>query len=76
MPAERDTHFGYRSVPLAEKQALVDEVFTSVARRYDLMNDLMSGGLHRAWKDALVSAVKPPHSARGVHGARYGGRHR
>ena len=42
MPVERDTHFGYRSVPLAEKQALVDEVFTSVARRYDLMNDLMS----------------------------------
>jgi demethylmenaquinone methyltransferase/2-methoxy-6-polyprenyl-1,4-benzoquinol methylase len=65
MPAERDTHFGYRSVPLAEKQALVDEVFTSVARRYDLMNDLMSGGLHRAWKDALVSAVNPPRARRG-----------
>jgi demethylmenaquinone methyltransferase/2-methoxy-6-polyprenyl-1,4-benzoquinol methylase len=65
MPAERDTHFGYRSVPLAEKQALVDEVFTSVARRYDLMNDLMSGGLHRAWKDALVNAVNPPRDARG-----------
>ena len=60
MPVERDTHFGYRSVPLAEKQALVDEVFTSVARRYDLMNDLMSGGLHRAWKAALVTAVNPP----------------
>ena len=65
MPVERDTHFGYRNVPLAEKQALVDEVFTSVARRYDLMNDLMSGGLHRAWKDALVSAVNPPRDARG-----------
>ena len=65
MPVERDTHFGYRSVPLAEKQGLVDEVFTSVARRYDLMNDLMSGGLHRAWKDALVSAVNPPRDARG-----------
>ncbi len=49
-----DTHFGYRTVPLAEKQGLVDDVFHSVARRYDLMNDLMSGGLHRAWKDALV----------------------
>ena len=60
MPIERDTHFGYRSVPLAEKQALVDEVFTSVARRYDLMNDLMSGGLHRAWKNVLVTAVNPP----------------
>ena len=60
MPTDRDTHFGYRTVPLGEKQALVDEVFTSVARRYDLMNDLMSGGLHRAWKDALVTAVNPP----------------
>jgi demethylmenaquinone methyltransferase/2-methoxy-6-polyprenyl-1,4-benzoquinol methylase len=65
MPAERDTHFGYRSVPLEDKQRRVDDVFHSVARRYDLMNDLMSGGLHRAWKDALVSAAKPPHSARG-----------
>jgi demethylmenaquinone methyltransferase / 2-methoxy-6-polyprenyl-1,4-benzoquinol methylase len=52
--------FGYRRVPLADKQALVDDVFHSVARRYDLMNDLMSLGLHRAWKDALVTAVNPP----------------
>ena len=49
-------------MPLADKQGLVDDVFHSVARRYDLMNDLMSGGLHRAWKDALVTAVNPPHS--------------
>src|ERR1019366_9920016 len=55
-----DTRFGEKTVPLADKQALVDDVFHSVARRYDLMNDLMSGGLHRAWKDALVSAVHPP----------------
>jgi demethylmenaquinone methyltransferase / 2-methoxy-6-polyprenyl-1,4-benzoquinol methylase len=53
-------HFGSRQVPLDEKQALVDDVFHSVARRYDLMNDLMSFGLHRAWKDALVTAVNPP----------------
>ena len=53
-------HFGSRQVPLADKQALVDDVFHSVARRYDLMNDLMSFGLHRAWKDALVTAVNPP----------------
>jgi demethylmenaquinone methyltransferase / 2-methoxy-6-polyprenyl-1,4-benzoquinol methylase len=52
--------FGARQVPLADKQALVDDVFRSVARRYDLMNDLMSFGLHRAWKDALVTAVNPP----------------
>ncbi len=55
-------HFGARQVPLEEKQGLVDDVFHSVARRYDLMNDLMSLGLHRAWKDALVTAVNPPKS--------------
>jgi demethylmenaquinone methyltransferase / 2-methoxy-6-polyprenyl-1,4-benzoquinol methylase len=55
-----ETDFGYRRVPLADKQGLVDGVFHSVARRYDLMNDLMSGGLHRAWKGALVTAVNPP----------------
>jgi demethylmenaquinone methyltransferase/2-methoxy-6-polyprenyl-1,4-benzoquinol methylase len=60
----RDTHFGFTTVDLDAKQGLVDEVFRSVARRYDLMNDLMSGGLHRAWKDALVTAANPP---RGDH---------
>jgi demethylmenaquinone methyltransferase/2-methoxy-6-polyprenyl-1,4-benzoquinol methylase len=53
-------HFGSRRVPLQAKQALVDDVFHSVAHRYDLMNDLMSFGLHRAWKNALVTAVNPP----------------
>ena len=56
----KQTDFGFRRVPLAEKQAMVDGVFDSVAKRYDLMNDLMSGGLHRAWKDLLVSTVNPP----------------
>jgi len=60
----RDTHFGFRSVPLDDKQRLVDDVFHKVARRYDLMNDLMSAGLHRAWKNALVTAVDPPHGIR------------
>jgi len=55
-----DTHFGFREVKLDDKQGLVDSVFHSVARRYDLMNDLMSGGVHRAWKDALVSKLRPP----------------
>ncbi len=54
-----ETHFGFSSVPLDEKQALVDDVFHKVASRYDLMNDLMSFGLHRAWKDALVSTLRP-----------------
>jgi demethylmenaquinone methyltransferase/2-methoxy-6-polyprenyl-1,4-benzoquinol methylase len=54
------THFGFQQVALGDKQGRVDDVFHSVARRYDLMNDLMSGGLHRAWKSALVSALNPP----------------
>jgi demethylmenaquinone methyltransferase/2-methoxy-6-polyprenyl-1,4-benzoquinol methylase len=62
-----ETHFGYQNIPLADKQGRVDDVFHSVARRYDLMNDLMSGGLHRAWKDALLSAVNPPKSDRDFH---------
>jgi demethylmenaquinone methyltransferase/2-methoxy-6-polyprenyl-1,4-benzoquinol methylase len=64
MPAGGTTHFGFHQVPLRNKQALVDDVFRNVANRYDLMNDLMSGGLHRAWKDALVTAVNPPKGAR------------
>ncbi len=57
---EQQADFGYRRVPIGEKQALVSDVFRSVAGRYDLMNDLMSFGLHRAWKDALVTAINPP----------------
>ena len=63
-PGGEQTHFGYETIRLADKQERVDDVFHSVARRYDLMNDLMSGGLHRAWKDALVTAVNPPKSDR------------
>jgi demethylmenaquinone methyltransferase / 2-methoxy-6-polyprenyl-1,4-benzoquinol methylase len=58
------TDFGFLEVPLADKQARVDHVFRSVAGRYDLMNDLMSGGLHRAWKQALVTTVNPPRNER------------
>mgnify|MGYP001191725297 CR=1 FL=1 len=49
------THFGYRDVPEADKARLVGEVFSSVARRYDLMNDLMSFGIHRLWKRHFVA---------------------
>jgi demethylmenaquinone methyltransferase / 2-methoxy-6-polyprenyl-1,4-benzoquinol methylase len=56
--------FGYESVPLEDKQAMVDDVFSSVARRYDLMNDLMSGGMHRVWKSAMVSTLNPPKRGR------------
>ena len=51
--------FGYADVPPEEKTARVGEVFRRVARRYDLMNDLMSARLHRAWKDRFVRAVRP-----------------
>ena len=54
------THFGERTVRLDEKQGLVDAVFHKVADRYDLMNDLMSFGLHRIWKDILVAKLRPP----------------
>jgi len=57
---DQTTHFGFRDVPLGEKQTLVNEVFHSVAQRYDLMNDLMSVGLHRAWKDIMITALNPP----------------
>jgi demethylmenaquinone methyltransferase/2-methoxy-6-polyprenyl-1,4-benzoquinol methylase len=61
MSSERpQTHFGARSVPLEAKQDLVDDVFHKVADRYDLMNDLMSMGLHRVWKDILVAKLRPP----------------
>ena len=49
------THFGYREVPVAEKQKLVGEVFSSVAGKYDVMNDLMSFGVHRLWKRHFVA---------------------
>ncbi len=54
------SHFGFRDVPLGDKQAMVDDVFRSVARRYDLMNDLMSAGVHRAWKAAMIAKLNPP----------------
>jgi demethylmenaquinone methyltransferase / 2-methoxy-6-polyprenyl-1,4-benzoquinol methylase len=51
--------FGFRDVPETEKEALVRQVFSSVAHRYDMMNDLMSGGVHRFWKDAMVEWLNP-----------------
>jgi demethylmenaquinone methyltransferase/2-methoxy-6-polyprenyl-1,4-benzoquinol methylase len=58
------THFGFRDVPLEDKQTLVNDVFHSVASRYDLMNDLMSMGLHRVWKDLMINALNPPRGDR------------
>ncbi|MCL5777680.1 bifunctional demethylmenaquinone methyltransferase/2-methoxy-6-polyprenyl-1,4-benzoquinol methylase UbiE [Limibaculum sp. FT325] len=55
----RETHFGFQTIPEHEKAGRVHGVFSSVAARYDLMNDLMSAGVHRLWKDALIDWMAP-----------------
>jgi demethylmenaquinone methyltransferase/2-methoxy-6-polyprenyl-1,4-benzoquinol methylase len=55
----KTTHFGFREVAEAEKAGMVHGVFSSVASRYDIMNDLMSGGIHRLWKDAMMDWLAP-----------------
>ena len=62
--AKATATFGFRKVAAETRQGLVNEVFSSVAARYDLMNDLMSGGLHRLWKDDLIGWLNPPRSTR------------
>ncbi len=61
MASDKTTHFGYKQVPEDEKVRMVGGVFHSVASRYDLMNDLMSGGIHRIWKRVAIelSGVRP-----------------
>ena len=66
MPAfdsgDEDIDFGFRTVRRGDKSGLVRDVFDSVASRYDLMNDLMSGGIHRLWKTAMIDWMAPqPH---------------
>ena len=58
--ASETVSFGFRDVPETERQGLVNSVFATVAERYDLMNDLMSGGLHRLWKRDFLSWLNPP----------------
>ncbi len=55
----RTTHFGFRSVPEGEKAGMVHGVFTRVANKYDVMNDVMSVGIHRLWKDAMMDWLAP-----------------
>jgi 2-methoxy-6-polyprenyl-1,4-benzoquinol methylase len=55
----RQTHFGFRTVAEEDKEHLVRNVFSSVASKYDLMNDAMSMGVHRLWKDDFVSLLRP-----------------
>ena len=54
---DADTHFGFRQVPVEEKHHMVREVFDSVASSYDVMNDVMSVGMHRLWKDDFVKRI-------------------
>ena len=64
MSDEKTTHFGYQDVPEAEKAGMVHGVFSRVASRYDVMNDLMSMGIHRVWKDAMMDWLAPRPSQR------------
>lgn len=59
---QQHVDFGFTEVPLPEKQGMVNDVFRSVAARYDVMNDAMSMGMHRVWKDVLVGMVAPSKS--------------
>lgn len=56
---ENTTHFGFQTVPEAEKASRVQGVFGSVASKYDIMNDVMSMGIHRVWKDAMMDWLAP-----------------
>ncbi len=67
-PTDTSSTFGFEAVEPAHRQAKVNQVFSSVAERYDLMNDLMSGGLHRLWKADFVAWLNPP---RGLHPFRH-----
>ena len=58
------TSFGFSDVGEGEKQGRVNDVFHKVAQRYDVMNDLMSAGMHRVWKDAMVTSLNPPKNGR------------
>lgn len=59
MPPDEETSFGFRTVKTGEKARLVRSVFDSVASKYDLMNDLMSGGVHRIWKSVFLDRIAP-----------------
>jgi len=64
---DTSTSFGFKTVEEDKRQGLVNEVFSSVAENYDLMNDLMSGGMHRVWKSAFINWLAPPKTSRDYH---------
>jgi 2-methoxy-6-polyprenyl-1,4-benzoquinol methylase len=63
---ESTTHFGYREIPTSYKESLVKDVFSSVASSYDVMNDAMSLGVHRLWKDDFVANLNPGNPTVGI----------
>ncbi|ORX70493.1 UbiE/COQ5 methyltransferase [Linderina pennispora] len=63
-PDETTTHFGFKTVPEAQKESLVRGVFSNVASNYDIMNDAMSMGIHRLWKDHLIRKMSPSPDAK------------
>ena len=67
MSTRNETAFGFRTVEPGEKQGMVNDVFSKAAARYDQMNDLMSGGLHRLWKDDFLTMLNPPKSSAPFH---------
>ena len=60
------THFGFKQVNREEKAGLVKEIFSNVAPKYDLMNDLMSAGIHRIWKNKMVEEIGVGREAIGI----------
>jgi demethylmenaquinone methyltransferase / 2-methoxy-6-polyprenyl-1,4-benzoquinol methylase len=65
--SQNEADFGFRRVKAGEKQGLVNDVFAKAAERYDQMNDLMSGGMHRLWKDHFVAMLDPPRGSQPFH---------
>lgn len=63
MTDQKTTHFGFKTIPLFEKAGRVENLFTDVSPHYDRMNDVMSFGMHRSWKDRCVSRIKIPENA-------------
>ena len=59
---DNEVNFGFKKVKMSEKPRLVNDVFSGVANNYDIMNDVMSGGVHRLWKTAMIDWMAPQHN--------------
>jgi len=68
MATDNTTHFGAQTVPEDEKAGMVRNLFSDVANKYDIMNDVMSVGIHRIWKEAMMDWLAPRSSFSSVQG--------